>query len=99
MSITRFMRAAGISPEEKPIKEPKPRPARSRPGRASPTEIELVEASIAAVEYRISELEGKLAGDWNDMDVLTAHRAARDELQALLVRWEALFDDAQHSSP
>ncbi|MEP7224875.1 MAG: ribosomal protection-like ABC-F family protein, partial [Actinomycetota bacterium] len=87
-------RAAPGAHEEKPIKETKPRSARSRPGRASPTEIELVEASIAAVEYRISELEGKLAGDWNDMDVLTAHRAARDELQALLVHWEALFDDA-----
>jgi len=92
-------RAAPEAAEKSPIKEPKPRPTRSRPGRASPTEIELVEASIAAVEYRISELEGKLAGDWNDMDVLTAHRAARDELQALLVRWEALFDDAQRSSP
>ncbi len=90
-------RAAPEAPEEKPIKEPKPRPARSRPGRASPTEIELVEASIAAVEYRISELEGKLAGDWNDMDVLTAHRAARDELQGLLARWEALFEDSQRS--
>ena len=92
-------RAAPEAAEKSPIKEPKPRPTRSRPGRASPTEIELVEASIAAVEYRISDLEGKLAGDWNDMDVLTAHRAARDELQALLVRWEALFDDAQRSSP
>ena len=92
-------RAAPEAPEKSPTKETKPRPARSRPGRTSPTEIELVEASIAEVEYRISELEGKLAGDWNDMDVLTAHRAARDELQALLVRWEALFDDAQRSSP
>jgi hypothetical protein len=33
------------------------------------------------------------------MDVLTAHRAARDELQELLARWEALFDGAQPSSP
>jgi hypothetical protein len=29
------------------------------------------------------------------MDVLAAHRAARDELQRLLERWETLFDDAQ----
>ena len=37
---------------------------------------------------------GRLAGDWSDMDVLTAHRAARDELQKLLLRWEVLFEDA-----
>jgi hypothetical protein len=46
------------------------------------------------VERRISELEGKLAGDWSDMDVLTAHRAARDELQELLARWEVLFEES-----
>jgi hypothetical protein len=28
------------------------------------------------------------------MDVLTAHRAARDELTALLARWEVLFEQA-----
>ena len=28
------------------------------------------------------------------MDVLTAHRTARDELQKLLLRWEVLFEDA-----
>ena len=28
------------------------------------------------------------------MDVLTAHRAARDDLIALLARWEVLFEDA-----
>jgi hypothetical protein len=44
------------------------------------------------VESRISELEGKLAGSWSDMDVLTAHRAARDELHELLARWEVLFE-------
>ena len=26
------------------------------------------------------------------MDVLSAHRAARDELKALLARWELLFE-------
>ena len=31
------------------------------------------------------------------MDVLSAHRAARDELVALLVRWEVLFEDAHPS--
>jgi hypothetical protein len=29
------------------------------------------------------------------MELLTAHRAARDELQSLLERWETLFEQAQ----
>jgi len=88
---------AAPEPTEKPIKESEPRPARPRRKRTPPTELELVEAGIAGMEARISELEGKLAGDWSDMDVLTAHRAARDELQELLARWEALFEDSQRS--
>ena len=28
------------------------------------------------------------------MDVLSAHRAARDELVALIARWEVLFEEA-----
>ena len=32
------------------------------------------------------------------MDVLTAHRAARDELQELLARWETLFEQTQPAS-
>ncbi len=91
-------RAAG-EPTEEPVKEKKPRQARVRPGRTSLTELELVEAGIAGVEARIAELEGKLAGDWSDMDLLTAHRAARDELHALLARWEVLFEDTQRLSP
>ena len=35
-------------------------------------------------EARVAELEGKLAEDWANMDVLAAHRAARDELKELL---------------
>jgi ATP-binding cassette subfamily F protein 3 len=89
-------RTAG-EPTDEPVKEKKPRQARARPERTSPTELELVEAGIAGVEARISELEGKLAGDWNDMDLLTAHRVGRDELQALLARWEVLFEDTQRS--
>jgi ATP-binding cassette subfamily F protein 3 len=72
-------------------------PVRSEP--SEPTELELLEAKIAAVESRVSELEGKLADDWTNMDVLAAHRAARDELKELLGRWERLFDTTQPSSP
>ena len=84
---------AAPEPAGEVAKERKARPTRTRSERTRPTELERLEASISATELRISELEGKLAGDWTDMDVLTAHRAARDELQQLLVRWEVLFEE------
>jgi ATP-binding cassette, subfamily F, member 3 len=74
-------------------KEPAPKPA--KPVARRPTELEQVEASIAAAESRVTELERRLAEDWGDVDTLAAHRAARDELQALLARWEQLFEAAQ----
>jgi ATP-binding cassette, subfamily F, member 3 len=87
-----------------PVAEPKPpkaskvaRPSSPRAERRSPTELEQVEAQIAAIEARVSELEGKLADDWTNMDVLAAHRASRDELQELLRRWETLFEGAETS--
>jgi hypothetical protein len=49
------------------------------------------------VEARVSELEGRLADDWTNTDVLAAHRASRDELKELLGRWEALFERAEPS--
>ena len=50
---------------------------------------------MAAAEARVTELETKLAGDWGDVDLLAEHRRARDELQALLERWETLFESQQ----
>jgi ATP-binding cassette subfamily F protein 3 len=64
------------------------------PARRAPSDLELLEGQIAAVEVRIAELERKLADDWTNMDVLGAHRAARDELVALLDRWEVAFTEA-----
>ncbi len=78
-----------------PRPERPPRVAKSRPTRRTPTELERLEGQIAGVEARIAELERKLADDWSDMDVLAAHRAARDELVALLERWEVAFAEAQ----
>ena len=46
-------------------------------------------------EETVADLERKLADDWGDLELLTAHRAARDELQSLLDRWETLFEQAQ----
>jgi ATP-binding cassette subfamily F protein 3 len=79
---------------EKPTPTPAPRP---RPVKKRPSELERLEAQIAATEARIADLERKLADDWTNMDVLGAHRAARDELTALLTRWEVLFEEAPAS--
>jgi uncharacterized coiled-coil protein SlyX len=73
----------------------RPRTERTRPKRA--TELEQVEAEVAKQEQTVADLERKLADDWGDLELLTAHRAARDELQALLDRWETLFEQAQAS--
>jgi ATP-binding cassette subfamily F protein 3 len=72
-----------------PVRHPKLRPAKRKP-----TELETLEREIAGVEARIVELERTLADDWTNMDVLGAHRAARDELVRLLERWEVLFAEA-----
>ena len=69
---------------------PKPKP---KPRRAS--ELERIEAEIAAREREVAELEAKLAEDWTNVDVLAAHKRSRDALTALLERWEQLFDQAQ----
>ena len=82
------------SPKEpKEPKAEKPRPA--RPSKPRPTELERLEAAIGAREAELAELERKLADDWGDVDTLAAHKAARDDLQSLLARWEQLFESAQ----
>jgi ATP-binding cassette subfamily F protein 3 len=89
--LERERTAAKPDPEAK--REPtKPR-ARARPARRAPTELELLEARISATEARVVELEQSLASDWTNMDLLAAHRAARDELAELLGRWELLFEE------
>ncbi len=75
------------------------RPERARPERRAPSDLELVETRIAETEARVEELERKLAEDWTDMDVLAAHRAARDQLAELIQRWEELFESAQTRAP
>jgi ATP-binding cassette subfamily F protein 3 len=79
--------------EPKPMRKERPLAAPSKPTkRAAPSELELLEARIADAETRVGDLEGRLAADWSNMDLLTAHRAARDELRELLDRWEELFE-------
>src|SRR5262249_50446207 len=70
--------------------KPKPRTEVRRP-----TELERVETRIGELERHIVSLENDLAADWTDMDTLTSHRAARDELKTQLARWEELFTQEQ----
>ena len=87
--------------DEPPPPEPPPKPRRERPARPvkpQPTPLELVEAEVARAEARVAELEAKLAADWTDMDLLTAHREARADLEALLRRWETLFEESGSSA-
>jgi ATP-binding cassette subfamily F protein 3 len=81
-------------PEPTPPKEPKPKrdkpapPARPK----GPTPLELVEREIARTEGRIAELERQLSEDWTNVDLVSAHRAARQALTALFERWESLLE-------
>jgi ATP-binding cassette subfamily F protein 3 len=90
----RAARAAAAVPAE-PKPERKPKPAKPRPKR--PSELERVEAEIAAREADVRELEAKLAEDWSDVETLAAHKQSRDALAKLLERWEVLFDKSQVS--
>ncbi|MBV8481012.1 MAG: ABC-F family ATP-binding cassette domain-containing protein, partial [Actinobacteria bacterium] len=73
-----------------PAKAPKAKP--QRVAKPRPSELERLEAEIAAREAEVAELEVQLAADWTNVDVLAAHKNARDGLTALLERWEALFE-------
>ena len=49
---------------------------------------------LRAAEERIAELERQLAEDWTNVDLVGAHRAARQDLTALFERWESLLESA-----
>jgi ATP-binding cassette subfamily F protein 3 len=80
------------APEPTPTVTRKPKVERPKKERKQPSELEQVEARVAELERRVATLEAKLAEDWTDMDVLMAHRVARDELRQELARWEELFE-------
>jgi ATP-binding cassette subfamily F protein 3 len=86
----RAVTAAAAQPEP----EPAPRRTKAKPARRGPSELELVERRIAVLETELATVEGKLAEDWSNMDLLAAHKAVRDELQQQLSRWELLFEAA-----
>ncbi len=85
--------------EEAAVSEPEtaaqaPRQRSAKPQAPRPSELERIEAEIAAREERVAELERALADDWADVELITAHRRSREELQTLLARWEELFSEA-----
>ena len=78
-----------------PVVERSPKePTTRRPiaKKKGPTELEQVERRITELEQQVAQLEAKLAEDWSNPHMLTAYSTARDELQELLARWEALFE-------
>jgi hypothetical protein len=74
----------------------KPQPPERRTPRPDP--LAGIEREIEAKERRISELEERLATDWSDVDTIAAHRLAREELQTLLARWEAMLEEVAKPS-
>jgi ATP-binding cassette subfamily F protein 3 len=85
--------AAPAAPKPERKQKPPAKPAQPRPKR--PSELERLEAEIAAREAEVRDLEAKLAEDWSNVEMLAAHKSSRDALEALLSRWETLFDEAQ----
>jgi ATP-binding cassette subfamily F protein 3 len=93
-----YVRAQEAEPVAPAVPRPAPKPKADKPKRVPkprPTALQLVEAEVARAEARVAELELKLADDWADMALLSAHRAAREDLEALLKRWESLFESSQ----
>lgn len=87
---------------EEPAPPPKPakvkkaaEPKHERKFSRVPSELDRIEVQIEAREQEVATLEAKLAEDWSDVETLAAHKRARDDLQALLNRWEQLFEQAQ----
>jgi ATP-binding cassette subfamily F protein uup len=76
-----------------PKREKAPRPARPRP-----SELERLESDIQARETKLKQLEESLATDWTNADLVAEHRRAREELDALITRWEALVETKAQES-
>jgi ATP-binding cassette subfamily F protein 3 len=91
--LVRARDESGAPPEvvERKPKEPRvSKPAKQK----GPAEIEQVERRITTLEEHVAQLEQRLAKDWTNTEMLAEYRAARDELQELLARWETLFESA-----
>jgi ATP-binding cassette subfamily F protein 3 len=84
------------APAEVEERSPKPaKPAAPKIARPQPGPLEELEARIERQEQVVARLEAELAENWDDADRVAAHRGAREELHALLERWESLVDDVR----
>jgi ATP-binding cassette subfamily F protein 3 len=86
------------APPPRPAKPAKSKPEAPKPERKFsrvPSELDRIELQIEAREQEVAALEAQLAEDWSNADMLAAHKRARDDLRALLDRWETLFEQAQ----
>ena len=90
-----YQRVRAEAEPEPALEPPKEKPRRQRPARREPTALELVEAEVERAEQTVADLERRLADDWADLALLNAHRRAREDLRALLERWERLFEQTQ----
>jgi ATP-binding cassette, subfamily F, member 3 len=84
----RAARDAEAAPKRERRTREKPRPAR-----AAADPVSELESRIENQERVLAELEAELAVDWGNADKVASHRAAREELRALIARWEALVDE------
>src|SRR5207248_2711649 len=83
------------APDPQPVERKRPRVDKPTAPKHRPSELQLLEAQISSSEERVAGLERRLADDWSDVETLTEHRRARDELESLLARWETLFERSQ----
>jgi ATP-binding cassette, subfamily F, member 3 len=86
-----YVRAQEAEAAPPPPSKPK-RERQRRPPKPQPSALELVEREVERAEARVAELETRLAEDWSDVDLVASHREAREDLEALLRRWETLFE-------
>ena len=86
-------RAERLQAEESPPPRKARKTAAPKARTVQPNLLQELEGQIEAQERVIAQLEGELANDWENVDRIAAHRRARDELHALLERWEALIDE------
>jgi len=86
-------KALAAKPVEPKVMKTKAKAAPARP--KGPTALEVLEGDIQRQEAAVTDIERQLADDWGNVELLAAHRTARDELQALLARWEQLFETSQ----
>jgi ATPase subunit of ABC transporter with duplicated ATPase domains len=91
----RAARAAAPPAEPRPERAPRAPGPKSKSKPRRPSELERLEAEIAAREAEVTELERQLAEDWSNVETLAAHKRTRDALTSLLERWEQLFEQAQ----